>query len=82
MKEKVQDMNNTDQNMSVVSSLRPRFMPTGAEGTAAAAAAAAAGGETVGEGTCSHSWMASRSIVLLLHAKRESGGGSQLYVHT
>lgn len=80
MKEKVQDMNNTDQNMSVVSSLRPRFMPTGAEGTAAAAAAA--GGETVGEGTCSHSWMASRSIVLLLHAMRESGGGSQLYVHT
>ena len=50
MKEKVQDMNNTDQNMSVVSSLRPRFMPTGAEGTVAAAAAA--GGETVGEVTC------------------------------
>lgn len=63
------------QKSSLASSLRARFMPTGAAGGDAAA------GDT-GDGTCSLCWIASSSTVLLSHAMRESGGGSQLYVHT
>lgn len=59
-----------------MSSLRARFMPTGG-----AAGGEAAAGES-DEGSCSLCWMASSSTVLLSHAMRESGGGSQLYVHT
>lgn len=51
-------------------------MPTGG-----AAGGEAAAGES-DEGSCSLCWMASSSTVLLSHAMRESGGGSQLYVHT